>query len=110
MKSWLNTKKEKLKQKKSTQGLGLTGPGEGGDIPLNILRLDQHPENRNLLGGEETEASSMGKPSPGFMEGVGVETNADNSIYVIHEQHQGQNSPVTEVSLGACESESNCNL
>ena len=93
-------------QKKSTtQRLGLMGPGEGGDIPLNILRLDQHPEIRNLLGGGHNEASHTGESSPGVMEGVGVETNADNTIYersqpnsyqhVIHEQHQGHGTDKT---------------
>ena len=104
VKRWLSTKKEKLKQKKSTtQRLGLMGPGEGGDIPLNILRLDQHPEIRNLLGGGDNEASNTGESSPGVMEGV--ETNADNTIYersqpnsyqhVIHEQHQGHGTDKT---------------
>ena len=117
VKRWLSTKKEilKLKQIKSTQRLGLMGPGEGGDIPLNILRLDQHPETRILLGGGETEASYTGEPSPGFVEGVGVVTNADSIIcersqpsnyqHAIYEHHQehgtDKTSAVTEVSLGA---------
>ena len=81
------------------------GPGEGGDIPLNILRLDQHPEIENLLGGGDNEASNTGESSPGVMEGVGVETNADNTIYersqpngyqhVILEQHQGHGTDKT---------------
>ena len=124
VKRWLSTKKDIyiLKKKMSTkQRLGPMGSGEGGDIPLNILRLEQHPETRILLGGGETEAIYTGEPSPGFVAGMGVVTNADNIIcerfqpinykHAIFEQHQGhgtdKTSAVIEVSLGARESESN---
>ena len=118
VKRWLSTKKEKLKQKTSTkQRLGSMGPGEGGDIPQNILKLDQHPETSILLGGGATDT---GEQSPGFVEGVGEVTNTDNTIcersqpsnyqHVIFEHHQeigtDKTAAVNEVSLGASESES----
>ena len=93
------------------------GPGEGGDIPLNILKLDQHPETSILLGGGATDTWEQ---SPGFVEGVGEVTNTDNTIcersqpsnyqHVIFEHHQeigtDKTAAVNEVSLGASESES----
>ena len=119
VKRWLNTKKEKLKIKKSnTQGLGLGGPGGGGEVPLSIMRSGQHPLVRIPLRGGATDTSYTGKLDPGSMEGWGEMTNADN---VIHERSQPNNfqqatfehhhgtdrSTAVTVSLGTDESESN---
>ena len=70
VKRWLSTKKDILKKKMSTkQRLGPMGPGEGGDIPLNILRLEQHPETRILLGGGRWRPSTRGNRVLGLWRG-----------------------------------------
>ena len=84
MKRWLGVKKNKLREREMTnkQGLGHTGPGEGGILHPDFEKFDKYPSIDSLHRGGDCFERERGQGVEGER---GVVTVTDN---VIHERSQ----------------------